>query len=154
LPKALGLAASDVPRVQLLAEWLDSRPDLSTSVGVGPSDAAAIRLFAHCTARAIAPESTRQWQRVFTRFGCDLSIESVGCCGMGGAWGHEAANAADSLGIFGLSWASRMPHDESGWEALACEGFSCRSQIERICSRRVRSPAEVLADRLQSRADG
>ncbi|MFZ9692061.1 MAG: (Fe-S)-binding protein, partial [Phycisphaerales bacterium] len=154
LPKALGLAASDVPKVQLLAEWLDSRPDLSTSVGVGPSDAAAIRLFAHCTARAIAPESTRQWQRVFARFGCDLSIEPVGCCGMGGAWGHEAANAADSLGIFGLSWASRMPHDESGWEALACEGFSCRSQIERICSRRVRSPAEVLADRLQSRADG
>jgi FAD/FMN-containing dehydrogenase/Fe-S oxidoreductase len=154
LPKALGLAASDVPKVQLLAEWLDSRPDLSTSVGVGPSDAAAIRLFAHCTARAIAPESTRQWQRVFARFGCELSSEPVGCCGMGGAWGHEAANAADSLGIFGLSWASRMPHDESGWEALACEGFSCRSQIERICSRRVRSPAEVLADRLQSRADG
>jgi Fe-S oxidoreductase len=116
-----------------------------------PPGLVAVRLFAHCTARAIAPESTRQWQRVFARCGLDLSIESVGCCGMGGGWGHETANAADSRGIFGLSWASRMPQDDAGWDTLACEGFSCRSQIERICGRRVRSPAEVLADRLESR---
>ncbi|MGA1057612.1 MAG: FAD-binding and (Fe-S)-binding domain-containing protein, partial [Phycisphaerales bacterium] len=154
LPKALGLDASDVPTVQLLAEWLDARPQMVESRVSTSSGPVAVRLFAHCTARAIAPESTRQWQRVFARCGLDLSIESVGCCGMGGGWGHETANAADSRGIFGLSWASRMPPDDAGWDTLACEGFSCRSQIERICSRRVRSPAEVLADRLQSRADG
>ena len=154
LPKSLGLDAAAVPRVRLVSEWLDGVEDLEASRHVATVDSgearASLRLFAHCTARAIAPESSRQWRRTFERVGLALSIESVGCCGMGGAWGHEAANAADSRGIFGLSWASRMPHEESGWDAIACEGFSCRSQIERICGRRVRSPAEMLADRLEA----
>ena len=154
LPKALGLEASALPRVLLVSEWLDGVRDLDAArdrarAAAGEA-ATSVRLFAHCTARAIAPESARQWRRAFERIGATLSLESVGCCGMGGAWGHESANAADSRGIFGLSWASRMPHDEADWAAIACEGFSCRSQIERICGRRVRSPAEILADRLES----
>ena len=156
LPKALGLDATAVPRVLLVSEWLDEVNGLETARdrarAAASGGSTSVRLFAHCTARAIAPESSRQWRRAFERLGATLSIESVGCCGMGGAWGHEAANAADSRGIFGLSWASRMPHEENDWEAIACEGFSCRSQIERICGRRVRSPAEVLADRLEAAA--
>ncbi|MDA0975376.1 MAG: hypothetical protein O2927_05350, partial [Planctomycetota bacterium] len=99
------------------------------------------------TREAIAPEGLDAWRRVFARSGRDLEAVRVGCCGMGGAWGHERPNAADSRGIFGLSWAAEMPHEEAAWDRVAVEGFSCRSQIERICGRRPQSPAEVLLGR-------
>ncbi|MGA1017554.1 MAG: FAD-binding and (Fe-S)-binding domain-containing protein [Phycisphaerales bacterium] len=150
LPKALGASPNEVPTVQLLSEFLDRLPDAAFAgvrLAAEPGGSPPIRLFRHCTREAIAPEGLDAWRRVFARSGRDLEAVRVGCCGMGGAWGHERPNAADSRGIFGLSWAAEMPHEEAAWDRVAVEGFSCRSQIERICGRRPPSPAEVLLGR-------
>ena len=149
LPKALGIGAEKVPPVLLLWEYLDQRP-LDRRASASPATA---RLLGHCTERALEPGSAAAWRRIFARAGIDLAVESVGCCGMGGSWGHERTNAADSRGIFGLSWAARMPEHEAEWSRVVVSGFSCRSQIERICGRRAASPAEHLAEALASSRD-
>jgi len=149
LPKALGIEATKVPPVRLLWEFLDGRR-LDRRSSTAPATA---RLLGHCTERALEPGSAAAWRRIFARAGIDLAIESVGCCGMGGSWGHERPNAADSRGIFGLSWAARMPEHEAEWSRILVSGFSCRSQIERICGRRPSSPAEHLADALEAALD-
>lgn len=149
LPKALSPAAEDLPKVLLLSEFLDAR--LAASPPPSPAaDTTPLRLFGHCTERAMHPEAMAEWQRIFRHFSIEASIERVGCCGMGGAWGHEARHLADSKGIFGASWAPRMPEREREWAEVAVTGFSCRSQIERICGRHAASPAELLLSRLSA----
>lgn len=148
-PMALGLSADQVPTVHMLSTYLAARVEAvppRRTIGSSPP----IRLFGHCTERALHGGSMQEWQRVYAAFGLDLSIERVGCCGMGGAWGHEAAHEADARGIFGLSWASRLPQGDGEWCEIAVSGFSCRSQIERICGRTALSPAEVLLASLAS----
>ena len=155
LPKALGRAAEEVPEVLLLPELLDRLPATAfkglRDAHAGRAGDPPVRFLRHCTREALAPDAAAAWRRVFARAGLDLEPVRAGCCGMGGAWGHERPNAADSRGIFGLSWAAELPHEESAWDRLAVEGFSCRSQVDRICGQRPRSPAEVL---LGARRDG
>ncbi len=148
LPKALGLPENARPRVRLLSEFLAAQ--LAASSPASPAaDSTPVRLFGHCTERSMHPAAMEEWRRIFRSFAIDASIERVGCCGMGGSWGHEARHQADSKGIFALSWAARMPQQEREWADLAVTGFSCRSQIARICGRHAASPAELLLARLE-----
>ena len=38
------------------------------------------------------PNSLKEWQEIFGRFGQQLNVEKVGCCGMAGVFGHEVQN--------------------------------------------------------------
>lgn len=98
------------------------------------------RLFLHCTEKTMCPDSGRQWQSVFRKFGLGLEIVEAGCCGMAGAYGHEKEHVAHSKGLYDLSWRHR--YDPT---ALAT-GYSCRSQISRCEGLAPRHPVEVLND--------
>src|SRR5690606_26467984 len=108
------------------------------------------RLLAHCTERANAPESTRQWAQVFELFGLTLQVESTGCCGMSGTYGHEARNLATSCTIYSQSWRNKVERvaDDAG-EALAT-GYSCRSQVKRLSQRQLRHPVQVLLEHIRN----
>ncbi len=113
----------------------------------------AFLLFGHCTERTEALESQAQWQRVFERLGLKLSLAATGCCGMCGVYGHEAEHAAESRGLFAMSWSPRLPESREGRRLVLAQGHSCRSQVERCAGFVPRHPMEVLAELLPARAD-
>ena len=137
----------DVPHVQLVQEFLTERLselDIATRLPVRH-----YRLFAHCTEATNAKESLAGWQAIFALAGQTLSIESIGCCGMAGTYGHEASHVETSKTIYAQSWQPKVENDAIGSEILAT-GYSCRSQVKRFSDRSVKHPLsalrEVLAD--------
>lgn len=141
------LPGVQAPPVLLMQEWLEQAL---------PQDAAdnapkAFRLFGHCTEKTNAPDSSRQWERLFARRGLQLRTEATGCCGMSGTYGHEARNVATSRVIFGQSWEPRLAAISDRAEPLAT-GYSCRSQVKRLQTRRLRHPVEVLLDDVRARS--
>ncbi|MDA1354333.1 MAG: FAD-binding and (Fe-S)-binding domain-containing protein [bacterium] len=100
-------------------------------------------LFLHCHEQSESPETGLQWQRIFSAFGIELIIEKVGCCGMAGGFGHETRHAADSKGIYALSWESKIKTLNP--DQILATGFSCRSQIKRFSSKSPQHPVSVLA---------
>lgn len=110
-------------------------------------DTPRYRLFGHCTEKTLAPSSQKQWVEVFARLGLGLEIVATGCCGMSGAFGHEAVHREESKGIWELSWARWIGTDPS--RALAT-GYSCRSQAHRFGEVSPRHPAEILLAHLQA----
>lgn len=131
--------------VELPQEWLARRlGDLQ--IRQRSSTAPPSRLLVHCTERALTPESGEQWRRVFAAFGMELLPVSAGCCGMGGAWGHEAHHAEHSRGIFDLSWSKRLQETEASGETPLATGYSCISQVKRFANRNIQHPVEALRD--------
>lgn len=143
LPHALGEAAP--ANVLLLQEWLEAAtfPDARARSDKGYT------LFAHCTERTAAPKTNALWKKIFGKAGLRLDVEAVGCCGMCGAFGHEARHEAESRGIYDLSWRPHLARVGERAEALAT-GYSCRSQVKRYEGRVLRHPIEVLAERLRN----
>lgn len=137
-------------RVQLLQEYLiDKLPELDVPRATSPR---ALSLFGHCTERTEAAQSQQQWRQVFERFGVDLQLETTGCCGMCGVFGHEARHLEESKGLFDLSWAPRLERRRAaGLEVLAA-GHSCRSQVKRFAGFVPQHPIEALLDTLRSEA--
>ena len=76
----------------------------------------------------------------------------TGCCGMCGAYGHEAEHYAESRGVFEMSWGKRLPQDPSGREQVVAVGHSCRSQVKRFAGFVPRHPVEALRDMLAEQA--
>ncbi len=137
--KAVG-AGTSVPPVRMLQEWLgevvgDRRP---------ASSGRDVRLLGHCTERSVAPASMREWTRVFEALGATCEIVSAGCCGMCGAYGHEAEHAAQSRGIYDRSWAVRLAEPFEG--ETVTTGYSCRAQVNRFDGRALRHPIEVVRE--------
>lgn len=131
--------------VELPQEWLAHRlGDLQIPRRV--STMLPMRLLIHCTERALTPESGEQWRRVFAAFGLELLPISAGCCGMGGAWGHEAHHAEHSRGIYDLSWSKRLQEIAAGGAVPLATGYSCMSQVKRFGNRSVQHPVELLRD--------
>ena len=105
-------------------------------------------LFPHCTESACMPNSPKEWQQIFTRFGQQLTVEKVGCCGMAGVFGHEVQNQTMSRDIYDLSWRKKL-HGKDLRFCLAT-GYSCRSQVKRYEQVTLKHPVQALLEVLSS----
>lgn len=106
-------------------------------------------LLSHCTEAALHPAGAGQWRDIFAATGMTLRTQRSGCCGMCGAYGHEAMHLEESRGLFDLSWAEHLNRAaKQGEEALAT-GYSCQSQVSRVRGATLRHPLEALADHLE-----
>lgn len=136
----------EVFRVHLIQEWLAT--ELAARRGELPTLEArggGYRLLGHCTERTAAVHSQKQWREVFGLLGLELGVADVGCCGMCGAYGHEAVHLDESKGIFEMSWARALPTATEERERVAATGHSCRSQVKRFGGFVPRHPVEILA---------
>ncbi|MDU8924353.1 FAD-binding and (Fe-S)-binding domain-containing protein [Pasteurellaceae bacterium LIM206] len=108
--------------------------------------ASAWYLFPHCTEATAMPNSPREWQQIFAKFGQRLHIENVGCCGMAGVFGHEVRNRQMSEDIFDVSWRAKL----NGKNPAFClaTGYSCRSQVHRLNGERLKHPVQALLELL------
>jgi len=152
-PAALGPGAPRIP-VLLLQEWLKSvAPSLALPQESGDGSRMPFRLFGHCTEKTAVTGADRLWSEVFAAFGLPLEVVEVGCCGMSGFYGHDVDHAAESRGIFEMSWARHLPEpdDADSRGRVLVTGFSCRSQVERIQDHVPRHPIEALAEHLATR---
>ncbi len=146
IPAVLGRAVTTP--VSLVQEWLLTQRSRLVKVA---APTRKYRLFGHCTERTAVPSSNTSWRQVFSAAGLELGAESVGCCGMCGAFGHEARHAAESRGIYALSWQPHLAAVPAAIEPLAT-GHSCRSQAHRCDDRALRHPAEALVEELRANA--
>ncbi len=112
--KALG--ADGMPKVQLVQEWLAQRLDELPEQSRPPEQGSYL-LLPHCTERTNAAGSLGDWQRVFRRFGLELTVAASGCCGMAGTYGHEARHRATSERIYALSWQAKGGGPWARWPA-------------------------------------
>jgi Fe-S oxidoreductase len=139
-------------RVLLLQEYLcDKLPQLDVPT-LRPQRGAPLSLFGHCTERTEAPRSQEQWHRVFEAFGLRLQLETTGCCGMCGVYGHEAEHLDESRALFELSWSPRIGTGDRA--RVLAPGHSCRSQVKRCAGFVPRHPIEELRDLLGAEAHG
>ncbi len=135
--------------VQPFEQWLGSAltehaPTPGADVSTG------YRLLNHCTARTESSASNRAWQKAFAQFGLGLETADVGCCGMSGAYGHEARHRETSEAVFDLSWSNALAQGETSQPLVP--GYSCRSQIARLRGKTALHPAQALLARIGARA--
>lgn len=118
-------------KVLTLDEYL-SNVNVSKSV-----NSKTYRLFTHCTEKTAMPEAPLRWKKILESAGHQVELVSTGCCGMAGAYGHEAQHKANSEGLYDLSW--RAPMEAANGNALVT-GFSCRCQVKRFGAAPVQHP--------------
>ncbi len=141
----------ETPRVQLVQEFIAKHLVEGRVFTTLPVK--RFRLLAHCTEATNAKESLDLWKPIFAMAGHTLDIESVGCCGMAGTYGHEAANVETSKRIYAQSWQPKVEAcRENGVEILAT-GYSCRAQVRRYSNQRIHHPVSALGEVLASAAD-
>lgn len=134
------------PQVALIQEWLlDVLPEAPKQEDASPR---SYQLLAHCTEKTNAPASITQWQRVFERLGLQLSVLATGCCGMSGTYGHETRNLQTSKTIYRQSWGPVIEADADSGRLLA-DGYSCRSQVQRMEGRSLDHPLQALLAHLR-----
>jgi Fe-S oxidoreductase len=142
---AAALGKEQAPPVLLLQELLARR------LAAEPARPARseYRLLGHCTERTNAPESLRQWQLVFERFGLGLRIQSTGCCGMAGTYGHLRARRPTSERIYASSWRPQVTAGDGDAPAVAT-GYSCRAQARLVDAKALLHPAQALLASLRN----
>lgn len=145
--KLLGDAA---PAVMLPQEWLLQIAPVPSASGESPALAGEApaprkdyRLLAHCTEKTNYPSAVTQWQHVFDKHGLTLSVTPSGCCGMSGTYGHETRNVETSKVIFSQSWGPIVASDNAD-APLVADGYSCRSQADRLAGAQLPHPVQVL----------
>ncbi len=145
------LGAEAVPfRVLLLQEYLSElSAELAAAARAGAAPSEPLRLFGHCTERTAAVASQAQWVKVFRAVGAELESVSTGCCGMCGAFGHEAEHLAASRRAFALSWERALGAKGCEPSRVLVTGHSCRSQVERFAGFTARHPIEALLELLR-----
>ncbi|MEC8081507.1 MAG: FAD-binding and (Fe-S)-binding domain-containing protein [Pseudomonadota bacterium] len=130
------------PHVMLLQEWLSKNISLIPKALVTGNNQ-KVSLLAHCTEKTTAPDSMKDWQRIFEHFGFQFRLEQSGCCGMSGTFGHEVANVETSRQIYAQSWANIL--DEKSHQTMfMATGYSCRSQVKRFDNTTIPHPFQVL----------
>lgn len=129
-------------QVELVNEWLVRHltrlPAHPENKHTGP----AYSLLSHCTEKTSVPQSDDYWQSIFAHFGLQINPVSVGCCGMAGTFGHEAAHLQESTGIYQLSWQQVVERTEQN--CLLATGYSCRSQVSRFAEFKPKHPVQAL----------
>ncbi|WP_133407131.1 D-2-hydroxyglutarate dehydrogenase YdiJ [Parashewanella tropica] len=129
--------------VLLVNEWL-AKLDLN---GINPkAQSQKFTLMNHCTEATARPNSGNEWKQIFSLFGLELEVKSLGCCGMAGTYGHELKNLERSKKLYDLSWKGGI--DVQQPEQVLVTGFSCRSQVKRFAGFRSQHPVEVLLETL------
>ncbi len=127
--------------VLLAHEWLNQLPEPAVMPALSEQK---WYLFGHCTETTALPNSGKQWESIFRRYGQTLSNVSVGCCGMAGTYGHESANLQHSKGIFELSWKPAL--ETRPQTRCLTTGYSCRSQVKRIEGTPMKHPLQALLE--------
>jgi FAD/FMN-containing dehydrogenase/Fe-S oxidoreductase len=129
--------------VWLAQEWLAN--ELPHRASPLPQLARAeVALLGHCGEITSMPASGRQWQAVYKAFGLDLEIVKAGCCGMAGAFGHEAMHYEESKGIYEQSWKPKLSA-ASPVRQFVATGASCRSQVQRFEGVDLAHPLQFLS---------
>ncbi|CAD7286482.1 FAD-binding and (Fe-S)-binding domain-containing protein [Campylobacter suis] len=128
-------------------EWLKtsvkSENFISVKNGLNFKNSAKWHLFPHCTEQTEMPNSPKEWQEIFTAFNQELSVESVGCCGMAGVFGHEVKNQKISKEIYDSSWGAKLKLRDVS--RCLVTGYSCRSQVARFEGVKPKHPVQALA---------
>ncbi|OOF52759.1 D-2-hydroxyglutarate dehydrogenase YdiJ [Rodentibacter trehalosifermentans] len=126
-------------------EWLKNQLDLGALENIPKTDRTFDwYFFPHCTESTFMPNSPKEWQQIFAKFGQQLTIEKVGCCGMAGVFGHEVQNQAMSRDIYEVSWGKKL-HGKDPHFCLAT-GYSCRSQVKRYEQKILKHPLQALLE--------
>ncbi|HMA96766.1 MAG TPA: hypothetical protein VKP30_28970, partial [Polyangiaceae bacterium] len=134
-------------RVELLQDWLATESQrLSALVTAHAAQGTSPVLFGHCTERTAAPLSQKTWSRVFDAVGLKLETPAVGCCGMCGVFGHEAAHVEESKGVYAMSWQPKILAAQQ--RTCLATGHSCRSQVHRTDHLHLRHPVQLLLERV------
>ncbi|OOF51284.1 hypothetical protein BKK52_00405 [Rodentibacter trehalosifermentans] len=129
-------------------EWLKNQIDLGTLENIPKTDRTFDwHFFPHCTESTFMPNSPKEWQQIFAKFGQQLTVEKVGCCGMAGVFGHEVQNQTMSRDIYAISWGKKL-HGKDPHFCLAT-GYSCRSQVKRYEQRVLKHPVQALLEVLE-----
>ncbi|MGV6989571.1 D-2-hydroxyglutarate dehydrogenase YdiJ [Testudinibacter sp. P80/BLE/0925] len=124
-------------------EWLLQQvatPEWQSAVA--PNENRTWYLFPHCTEATALPNSPKQWQTIFARFGQELVSETVGCCGMAGTFGHESRHVEMSKAIYHLSWQQKLKKYDP--QFCLATGYSCRSQVKRMEQWQPKHPVQAL----------
>lgn len=142
------LGADKAPEVKLIQEWLAEHTEQLTQAAdkFNHSD---FKLMAHCTEKTNAAPSIKAWQSIFSALGQTLDNLDVGCCGMAGTYGHEAANVKTSKKIYQLSWHEVVTNPDNKGKLVAT-GYSCRSQAKREDEEQLQHPVQVLLKQLHA----
>ncbi len=82
----------------------------------------------HCTEAATSNGWPLMWEAILAAAGYRVTMGDVGCCGMAGIFGHEAANQELSRALWEASWAPLV----DGSIQTVATGYSCRSQGARF----------------------
>ena len=128
------------PPVLLVQEWLARHRDAVPRALRSGGD---FLLLPHCSERALAVASLRDWQAVFAAAGASLSVLPSGCCGMAGTYGHEAEHRDTSETIYAMSWGPQVAK-WAGSGRLLATGYSCRSQVKIVDGQMLPHPAQAL----------
>jgi len=107
-----------------------------------------LKLFGHCTETTALPSANPQWKSLFAACGLNLVPQAVGCCGMGGIYGHEAEHKAGSEKIYHIHWGKEIEQAGEAEEVVLATGYSCRSQVKRFGGVKPLHPLEFLHARL------
>ena len=140
---------SALPEVLLISEWLTTKTDIIKEKVKNVNTAGEFILLTHCTEATNLPESSKMWVSIFKAAGITLHCQATGCCGMSGAFGHEAANQAVSRKLFSLSWQPLLEQHDDGSGAKSnsiylATGFSCRCQARRLAGKSLHHPIHQL----------
>lgn len=137
-----------IPKVQLMQEWLMTKHEhLKKQPLMG--NQSTYHLMTHCTEKTNAAASIKDWQDVYKILGLELKVESVGCCGMAGTYGHETANKTTSKTIYELSWKEKVAEPTLA-NKLVATGYSCRSQVKRFDDVAIPHPMQVILKHLRA----
>lgn len=131
--------------VLLAQEWLSQQ--LPSIAGHKIRKMAPYYLLGHCTEKALLPGSDAIWQSIFAHFGVECQVQSVGCCGMAGTYGHDAKQVGTSKSIYALSWQKTL--EILPKEQCLATGYSCRSQVKRFDGVVLLHPLQALLKVIQ-----
>jgi len=126
--------------VHLFQEWLLTRLTGDKKALTGKQ----YYLLGHCTEVTAEPTSGGDWAKIFNHFGAQFNNVAVGCCGMAGTYGHDAAHLANSKAIYSLSWEEEIAKRDR--EQCLATGYSCRSQVKRIEGQTLKHPVQALLE--------
>ena len=131
----------------LLEEWLAHERDRGTlRLRLGPIAERRMLLHSHCHQKAFgAAEAVKAALELVP--GAEVEHVESSCCGMAGAFGHEAEHFDTSMRMGELSVLPAVRAAGRDTRIVA-GGTSCRQQIADGAGRRASHPAEVLAEAL------
>ncbi len=115
-----------MPEVLLLHEWMAQALQDVQCADLSAHDNVTVNLLAHCSEKAMLPNSNQLWQQIFAKFGISVDTPAAGCCGMAGTFGHETANKKVSQTLYDMSWKQPVTNAS----IVLASGYSCRSQTK------------------------